>query len=209
MPTSAATTGTESVAARIVPAPDHTIVITVAWRGHVPRVWCAQGNGASWAPAPRAGFPLTSQSSMTVGRTGEHMIRGPLKILRIEAILRDQSRRSPAGLWITVVGLEHEPFTVIGVGLVVVGRPDIVWAHAPARWLRRRGWTVTKKHPLSICFPLHTLEVPATPSSDEQPHLDISVESVVVSLSSGIEMRQRIYHIVRETKRTRWFWPRG
>lgn len=135
------------------------------------------------------------------------MIRGPLKILRIEAILRGQSRRSPAGLWITVVGLEHEPFTVLAIGLVVGGRPDIVWAQAPARFLRRRGWTVTKKRPLSICFPLNTLQLPDTSAREQPTNPGIGVESVVVSLSSGIEMRQRIYEIAHETKRTRRFLP--
>jgi hypothetical protein len=135
------------------------------------------------------------------------MIRGPLKILRIEAILRGHSRRSPTGLWITVVGLEHEPFTVLAVGLVVGGRPDIVWANAPGRFLRRRGWTVTKKRPVSICFPLDSLQVPVTSPGQQLTDAEIGVESVVVSLSNGIQMRQRIYEIAHETKRTRRFLP--
>ena len=135
------------------------------------------------------------------------MIRGPLKILRIEAVLRGASRRAPAGLWITVVGLEHEPFTVMGVGLVVGGRQDIVWAHAPSKFLRRRGWTVTRKRPLSICFPLDELELPTFTPHGELVNPGVGVESVVVKLANGIEMRQRIYHVERETKRTRRFLP--
>jgi hypothetical protein len=137
------------------------------------------------------------------------MIRGPLKILRIEAVLRGQSRRAPAGLWITVIGLEHEPFRVLAIGLVVGGRPDIVWINAPARFLRRRGWTVTKKRALSICFPLETLQLPVPVAGPRSPLTppEIGVESVVVSLASGIEMRQRIHHIARETKRPRRFPP--
>jgi hypothetical protein len=136
------------------------------------------------------------------------MIRGPLKILRIEAILRDASRRAPAGLWITVLGLEHEPFTVLGLGLVVGGRQDIVWANAPARFLRRRGWTVTKKRPLSICFPLEELQLSTFTPHGELVNPGIGVESVVVKLSSGIEMRQRIHHVEHERKRARRILPR-
>ena len=136
------------------------------------------------------------------------MIRGPLKILRIEAILRDATRRAPAGLWITVVGLEHDPFTVLSVGLVVDGHQDIVWAHAPGRFLRRRGWTVTKKRPLSICFPLDDLQLSTFSPHGEIVNPGIGVESVVVKLSTGIEMRQRIHHVEHEPKRSRRILPR-
>jgi hypothetical protein len=137
--------------------------------------------------------------------TGDGMIRGPLKILRIEAVLRGKSRRAPAGLWITVIGLEHEPFRVSAIGLVVDGRPDTVWINAPRRFLRRRGWMVTKKRALSICFPLDMLQLPALAPRDQVTTPEIGIESVVVSLSSGIEMRQRIHHITRETKHPRRF----
>jgi len=135
------------------------------------------------------------------------MIRGPLKILKIEAVLRGETRRAPAGLWITVIGLEHEPFRVLAIGLVVDGRPDIVWINAPRRFLRRRGWTVTKKRALSICFPLDMLQLPVVAPHDQFARPEIGIESVVVSLSSGIEMRQRIHHITRETKQSRRFLP--
>jgi hypothetical protein len=135
------------------------------------------------------------------------MIRGPLKILRIEAILRGASRRAPAGLWITVVGLEHEPFTVLGLGLVVEGRQEVVWANAPSKFLRRRGWTVTRKRPLSVCFPLDELELPTFSPHGELVNPGVGVESVVVRLSTGIEMRQRIFHVAHESKRTRRFLP--
>lgn len=136
------------------------------------------------------------------------MIRGPQKILKIEALLRGESRRSPASLWITVLGLEHEPFTVLAIGLVLGDRKDIVWARAPKRFLRRRGWTVTKKQPISIGFSLESLQVPATSPADQLTSHEIGVESVVVSLSSGVEMRQRIYEITRESRPTRRFLPR-
>lgn len=135
------------------------------------------------------------------------MIRGPLKILRVEAVLRGASRRAPAGLWITVVGLEHEPFTVLGIGLVVGGRQDIVWANAPSKFLRRRGWLVTRKRPLSVCFPLDELELTTFSPHGELVNPGVGVESVVVKLSSGIEMRQRIYQVEHEPKRTRRFLP--
>lgn len=153
------------------------------------------------------GYPLTSQSSTTVSRAGEGMIRGPVKILRVEAVLRTQSRRWPPGLWITIVGLEHEPFTVVALGLVVNGRPDVVWADAPRRLLHRRGWTVTKKRPLSVCFPLDSLQAPSPVPREPPPHEAIGVESVVISLANGVEMRQRIHEIVHEHRRRRWYLP--
>ena len=133
------------------------------------------------------------------------MIRGPLKSLKVEAALRGESRRSPAGLWITVMGLEHEPFVILALGLVLAGRPDILWANAPKRMLRHRGWVVSKKHPLSICFPLETLESPPATAQDPAHHTAIGVESVVITLGSGIEMRQRIHEVVHEPKRSRGF----
>ena len=136
------------------------------------------------------------------------MIRGPLKILKVEAILRGESRRSPAGLWITVKGLEHEPFVVLALGLVLGDRSDALWAHAPKRMLRHRGWIVSKKRPLSICFPLDTLRAPTASVHDLTSHNAIGVESVVIRLGSGIEMRQRIHEVAHEPKRTRRFLPR-
>jgi hypothetical protein len=106
-----------------------------------------------------------------------------------------------------VVALEQDPFTVLAIGLVVGGRPDIVWANAPARFLRRRGWTVTRKRPLSICFPLNELQLSTFTPHGELVNPAIGVESVVISLSSGIEIRQRIYEIVHEAKHNRRFLP--
>ncbi len=136
------------------------------------------------------------------------MIRGPQKLFRIEATVREASRRTPAALWISVVGIEHEPFVVLGIGLVVSGRPDVVWAKAPKRFLRRRGWEVSKRKPLNVCFPLEALYPGDAEAVEDQieanPRPAIGVESAIISLSNGVEMRQRLPHIIHEPPPKRW-----
>jgi hypothetical protein len=137
------------------------------------------------------------------------MIRGPQKLLRVEAILREASRRTPAALWISVLGIEYDPFVVLGVGLVVGGRSDIVWASAPKRFLRRRGWEVSKRKPLTVCFPLETLYAGATEEVEKQLEAgsqpSVGVESVIVNLNTGVQMRQRLHSIAHEPPPRRWF----